>query len=166
MIFQETIDWVLNVSPHTGQPKTSTLRLIKNNEWFIRADDPSPLHKHSIYEISGTYILHQMCRRQPRHGVLEVQTESFIDGIGSRFRRLHKVGQKKAVQRGRGKLGEGTSETTGIKLALPSTLTNLELHAEGFDTRERFEAVWERLHGKDKLKVPCWLIEFRKVGAS
>jgi hypothetical protein len=148
MIFSETIDWVLNISPHTGQPKTSTLRPICTDQSFEYWGGGA-----RYVSLSNELNL-EMCEQ--RLNVKNVYS-------GNHSRTVYRVGATRAVQPGRGKPSRGTIEITGIKFASPASLTDLELHAEGFDTRERFEAVWERLHGKGKLGVACWLIEFRKV---
>lgn len=152
MIFQETLDWILNVSPHTGQPKTSTLRILKDQQAFSSLFDDRVMNVCTLRELTAETLI------RFRHRCFRVSS-------GDNKPDVYRVGATRAVQPGRGKPAEGRILIESIKFASPATLTDLELQAEGFDTRERFEAVWERLHGADKLDMPCWLIEFRKVGA-
>jgi hypothetical protein len=65
MIFQHTGQWVLDRSPHTGEPKTQTRRPAKRGDFIITT--PGAPHDHTIvaverngrllYEVGRTYAI-------------------------------------------------------------------------------------------------------------
>ncbi len=65
MIFQHTVQWVLDRSPHTGEPKTQTRRPAKPGDIVITT--PGDPHDHTIvaverngrllYEVGRTYAI-------------------------------------------------------------------------------------------------------------
>mgnify|MGYP000975279841 CR=1 FL=1 len=64
MIFQHTHEWVTAVSPHTGDPKTSTARVVKEGELSIRAWGAlSPVirvfngNDRAVYKLGYTYAV-------------------------------------------------------------------------------------------------------------
>ena len=154
MIFQHTLPWVLEVSPHTGKPKTSTLRVAKQNQRFTLVNRPgliefAALAPWEIEEFVTTHISIQTVYNYPAQG---------------RRTRIYAVNQVKAAQPGRGQIAQGIIKITRIKMAIPSRLTDVEIRAEGFGSRDQFEETWQVIHGRNKLEVPCWLNRFEKVG--
>lgn len=159
MIFQATCDWVLDASPHTGQPKTSTLRLANPTQlfyWMHLGNYPalSPTDWYETEALRGVEVTH----------VLSGPPDD------PRSRIVHAKGMHRTIQPGRGQHGRGFFEIERMYLLRPCDLTALDLWREGFVTPEQFQAVWEALHGPGKLEVLCWLIQFklikgRKAGA-
>lgn len=75
MIFQHTAQWVLDRSPHTGQPKTQTRRPMKDGDHYAYVDGALAVYRHGrlLYQVGKTYSI------QPGRG---------RKGIGH-FRLLH-----------------------------------------------------------------------------
>ena len=74
-------------------------------------------------------------------------------------RRLYYLGQKRAVQRGRGKRGEGWIEI--IKLIPNRDIRGysiIDIEREGYTTHNEFLKVWRKMHGENYIAL---VIQFK-----
>lgn len=134
MIFKHTHPWVLDVSPHTGEPKTQTRR---------------PLHP-GEFNIIITQCL---------HGITSMYTSAVIRPGAVRGVRRFLVGKVYAIQPGRGQRAVGQFTLTEIRrCAVAGDISELDARAEGFASPDAFREVWETLYGAAALSDPCWAL--------
>lgn len=132
MIFQHTHEAVMNGT------KTQTRRLVKpDHNWLT----PS-------LEDSET--------------VLAVWNETLDDYIPTHGPNIYAVGQTKAVQPGRGKSAVGRIRITAIRREDVRQISDSDVTAEGFASREDFLRLWEQMHGPH---YDAWVLTFERVGA-
>ena len=104
-------------------------------------------------------------RRPVKPGqTLEVAEDSYPAGvfaeIGSGYyRTVYIVGNTYAVQPGRGKHGVGRIRITGLRREDVRTISDDDVKAEGFSSRDEFMQTWEMMHKT----YDAWVIEFELV---
>jgi hypothetical protein len=81
----------------------------------------------------------------------------------STLRGVYAVGKTYAVQPGRGQAALARIQITDIRLEGSKDICNADVLLEGFATYAAFEAVWQKMHGTENVKV--WVLTFELVDA-
>lgn len=83
-----------------------------------------------------------------------------IIGVSLAGRIKWKVGNTYAIQPKRGSKQVGRLKITAIRREIVNAISLEDAHHEGCDSCEAFFAVWETVHGKNKLDQQVWMLEF------
>jgi len=100
-------------------------------------------------------------RRIPKIKEQHIVTESrsYVEIPGERI--VYQVGKSYAVQPGRGKNSIARILLTNIKSEIVSAISDADVIAEGFESRDAFIQTWCAIHGrKSNLSQTVWVLEF------
>jgi len=123
MIFQHTHEWIFAPSPHTGELKTQTRRIVKPGQVGL----PSlPDYETGISDGFGSVMVYEPRKRH-------------IWGTGLEY----------AVQPGRGQRAIGRIRITAIRREDVRQISAEDARAEGFDSRVNFFEAWVSMHDRN-----------------
>lgn len=80
-----------------------------------------------------------------------------------RERCRYKVGQRFAVQPGRGAFGEGLATVRAVYKQRLGDITDDQAYEEGFENRAEFEEVFGKINGGFDPDLVVWVVEFGGV---
>jgi hypothetical protein len=105
-----------------------------------------------------------MTRRRVLPGDVIEGEPNDIKRVTRKGRLLYEVGQLHAVQRGRGKLGEGRIRLTTIRREPVTAISSADVSAEGAASRAQFLELWERMYGAGEAeRGECYVLSFELV---
>lgn len=161
MIFQHTHEWILQPSPHTGELKTQTRRLVKPGECFHYDEYPiAP----AMYKSRSASSRHHLPDPLTHDVVIKsVHCRPHKNEREWNYRTKWQVGKSYAVQPGRGKPAIGRIRITGIRREDVRDISDEDTHAEGFDSREAFWDTWVSMHDKSWHKEFCYAADYGRL---
>lgn len=115
------------------------------------------------------YTLEQVLRGEKSQTRRLIKPEERLNLTGNSIRveiagkrTVYEVGKSYAVQPGRGKKAVARIVLTNIRHETVSDISDRDILAEGFLSREAFVETWHSIHGaRSNLHVDVWVLEFK-----
>lgn len=143
MQFLHTWEWVIGISPHTGEPKTRTSRIQRLGEVDVvklSPDDEIALAHHGYVNPNDNREIIAVGRWS------NPGSDKWVD-------EKWRVGKTYAVQPARGVKSVGRIQICSITSQDVRNITLKEARLEGFYNKYQFLTVWTKMHDKPAYKA-------------